>query len=104
MWLTFCTRVSSDLVHANKNNSQHVSSNQERTMSQNAKRLSMVITEELDELIDDLAREAGTSRTDVVRRALAVMKAFKQQKQQGRDHIGFVSDPSKLDVEVVNVL
>lgn len=73
-------------------------------MSQNAKRLSMVITEELDELIDDLAREAGTSRTDVVRRALAVMKAFKQQKQQGRDHIGFVSDPSKLDVEVVNVL
>jgi len=69
-----------------------------------AKRLSIIISDDLDRLIDELAEDAGTSRTDVVRRALAVLKAFKQQKKQGRDHIGFVSDPSKLEAEIVNVL
>jgi hypothetical protein len=69
-----------------------------------AKRLSIIISDDLDRLIDELASEAGTSRTDIVRRALAVMKAFKQQKEKGRDHIGFVEDASKLDVEIVNVL
>lgn len=68
------------------------------------KRLNVIISDDLDRLIEELATETGTSRTDVVRRALAVMKAFKQQKEKGRDHIGFVSDPSKLDVEIVNVL
>ena len=69
-----------------------------------AKRLSIIISDDLDRLIDELASDAGTSRTDIVRRALAVMKAFKQQKEKGRDHIGFVEDASKLDVEIVNVL
>jgi metal-responsive CopG/Arc/MetJ family transcriptional regulator len=69
-----------------------------------AKRLSVIISDDLDRLIDDLAADANTSRTDVVRRALAVMKAFKQQKELGRTHIGFVTDSSKLDVEIVNVL
>jgi len=73
-------------------------------MSTNGKRLSMIISEDLDQLIEDLATETGTSRTDVVRRALAVMKAFRQQKEQGRSHIGFVKDPTKLDAEIINVL
>jgi predicted transcriptional regulator len=68
------------------------------------KRLSVIISDDLDRLIDELAEDVGTSRTDIVRRALAVMKAFKQQKKLGRDHIGFVQDSSKLDAEIVNVL
>jgi hypothetical protein len=76
----------------------------EQRMGGNTKRLSMVISDDLDELIDNLASETGTSRTDVVRRALAVMKAFSQQKKRGRHHIGFVDDASKLDAEIVNVL
>lgn len=73
-------------------------------MSDNTKRLSMIISDDLDRLIDELASEAGTSRTDIVRRALAVMKAFKEQKARGREHIGFVKDATKLDAEIVNVL
>lgn len=68
------------------------------------KRLSMVVSSDLDQLISELAAQTGTSKTEVVRRALAVMKAFKHQKDQGRGHIGFVSDPSKLDTEIINVL
>ncbi|MEM9308083.1 MAG: ribbon-helix-helix protein, CopG family [Pseudomonadota bacterium] len=73
-------------------------------MSANTKRLSMMISDDIDKLIDELAADAGTSRTDVVRRALAVMKAYKQQKKQGRTHIGFADDPNKLDAEILNVL
>ncbi|WP_420857471.1 ribbon-helix-helix protein, CopG family [Marivivens marinus] len=73
-------------------------------MSKNSKRLSVIISDDLDELIDELAEDTGTSRTDIVRRALAVMKAFKQQKARGRTHIGFVDDASKLDAEIINVL
>ena len=73
-------------------------------MNERFKRLSVNINEDLDSLINELASDANISRTDVIRRALAVMKAFKQQKAAGRDHIGFVSDPTKLDAEIVNVL
>ena len=73
-------------------------------MSDKYVRLSVNISEELDDLIDDLANDAKISRTDVIRRALAVMKAYRQQEAAGREHIGFVSDPSKLDAEIVNVL
>ena len=73
-------------------------------MSTTGKRLSVNISSELDDLIDQLAKDADITRTDVVRRALSVMKAYQQQKKLGRDHIGFVDDPSKLDAEVLNVL
>ena len=73
-------------------------------MSDKYKRLSVNISQELDDLINELADQSNISRTDVVRRALAVMKAYRQQKSIGRDHIGFVEDPTKLDAEIVNVL
>lgn len=73
-------------------------------MSEKYVRLSVNISEELDELIDSLANDAKISRTDVIRRALAVMKAYRQQKAAGREHIGFVTDPTRLDAEIVNVL
>ena len=76
----------------------------EHPMTKVDKRLNVAITNELDELIDELARDAGTSRADIVRRALAVMKAYKSQKKAGRNHIGFTDAPEKLDAELLNVL
>lgn len=73
-------------------------------MAMNQKRLSVNISAELDELIDQLADDANITRADVVRRALAIMKAYKQQKEVGRDHLGFTSDASKLEAELLNVL
>lgn len=73
-------------------------------MSNATKRLSVNISDDLDKLIDELADDANITRADVVRRALAIMKAYKQQKQVGREHLGFTSDASKLDAELLNVL
>ncbi len=68
------------------------------------KRLSMNISSELDQLIETLARGGDMSRSDVVRRALSVMKAYQEQKAAGRGNLGFTADPAKLDAQILNVL
>ena len=69
------------------------------------KRLDVLISAELDaELTLAEYCEDGIPRHDRLRRGLAVLKAFSAAKKQGLKHLGFTSDPSKLDVEVVNVL
>lgn len=68
------------------------------------KAVTMKISEEVDTLLDEVSNEVGCSREDVLRRGLAVMKAFSQERKQGNTHIGFVADPSKLNSEVVGVL
>ncbi len=73
-------------------------------MSNATKRLSVNISDDLDKLIDELADDANITRADVVRRALAIMKAYKQQKNIGREHLGFTSDASKLEADLLNVL
>lgn len=69
-------------------------------------RLSMQITRDLDNSIDRIAKTSGKSKSEVVRSALAIIKAFHEQKSkpEGAAHIGFVRDSDKLDIEVVNVL
>ena len=67
-------------------------------------RLNVRISKELDQLIEEISDESEITRTEVVRRALAVMKAFREQRRQGRRHIGFANDPEKLDAEILNVL
>lgn len=67
-------------------------------------RLSIEVSKELAALLDSLAENEETSKTEIVRRALSVMKAYKEQANVGRKHIGFTADPTKLDSELVGVL
>ena len=67
-------------------------------------RLSIEVSKELAALLDSLAENEETSKTEIVRRALSVMKAYKEQAKVGRKHIGFTADPSKLDSELIGVL
>lgn len=69
-----------------------------------AKRLSIELSDDLAELLNRVADDQHTTMTDVVRRALAVIKAAEKQKSLGREHMGFVKNPEKLDVELVGVL
>lgn len=66
-------------------------------------RLSLQVTEELNRLLEEMADDAGTTKSDVLRQALALMKAARDGKKQHR-HLGFVSDPRRLDTEVVGLL
>jgi predicted transcriptional regulator len=67
-------------------------------------RLNMEVSEDLARLLDTLADEEDVTRTEIVRRALSVMKVYKSQIEAGRPHMGFVKEASKLDAELVGVL
>ena len=67
-------------------------------------RLSIEVSEELSALLESLAEKEETTKTEIVRRALSVLKAYRDQARVGRSHIGFTSDPTKLDAELVGVL
>jgi hypothetical protein len=61
------------------------------------------ISHEVDELLRDLSLDEGVARAEILRRAISVMKAFRMNKAKF-PHIGFVSNASKLDVEITGVL
>lgn len=67
-------------------------------------RLNMEVSEELVRLIDNLADKEDVTRTEIVRRALAVIKAYDDQIKNGRSHMVFTSEPKPSDVELVGVL
>ena len=66
-------------------------------------RLSLQVSEELNCLLEQMADDAGTTKRDVLRQALALMKAARDGKKDNR-HLGFVTDPRKLETEIVGLL
>ncbi len=67
-------------------------------------RLNIEVNQDLANLLDYLANDEDTTKAEIVRRALSVMKAYKEQIRRGRTHIGFADDPEKLDAEVLGIL
>ena len=66
-------------------------------------RLNLQVSEQLNADLDEMANSTGSNRTEVIRQALALMKIAHQARREGR-HLGLVSDPSKLDTELVGIL
>ena len=67
-------------------------------------RLNIEISDDLARLLDELSAEEQTTKTEIVRRGLSVMKAFRNQIKAGRPHIGFTSESDKLDAELLGIL
>jgi predicted transcriptional regulator len=67
-------------------------------------RMSIEVSQDVADFLEEVARDEDTSKTEIVRRALSVLKAFRQQKSKGRGNLGFASDPTKLDAEMLGVL
>jgi predicted transcriptional regulator len=66
-------------------------------------RMNLQVSPELSDVLDKIAGETGTNRTDVIRQALALMKVAHEAKQKGKK-LGLVTDASKLDTEIVGLL
>jgi hypothetical protein len=66
-------------------------------------RLNLQVSEQLNSDLEAMADSTGSNRTEVIRQALALMKIAHQARREGR-HLGLVSDPSKLDTELVGIL
>jgi len=69
-----------------------------------AKRINIEVSDEVAELLNRVAEGQQTTMSDIVRRALAIIKAAEKQKARGIEHLGFARDATKLDVELVGLL
>lgn len=67
-------------------------------------RMNIEVSQDVASFLDQLALDEATTKTEIVRRALSVLKAYQQQKAKGRNHIGFTADADKLDAELVGIL
>ena len=66
-------------------------------------RLNLQLSPEMNRTLEDIAEQTGANRTDVIRQALALMKAAHEAKLKNR-HLGWVADATKLDTEIVGLL
>jgi predicted transcriptional regulator len=66
-------------------------------------RLSLQVSQDLNQTLEDIADSTGSNRTDVIRQALALMKVAHTAKRDGK-HLGLVSDAARLDTEIVGLL
>lgn len=67
-------------------------------------RMNIEVSQDVADFIEELAEDEGATKTEIVRRALSVLKAYKIQKERGRSHIGFTSHPEALEAELVGIL
>lgn len=72
-------------------------------MAQEKVRLNLQVSSELNQMLETIAEDTGTQRSDVIRQALALMKVAHEAKRKGK-HIGLVSDPQQLETEIVGLL
>lgn len=66
-------------------------------------RMNLQVSTEMNDILGQIAERAGTNRSDVIRQALALMKVAHDAKRRGK-HLGIVSDPEKLDTEIVGLI
>jgi ribbon-helix-helix CopG family protein len=72
-------------------------------MAQPKVRLNLQMSGEMNELLEKIADDSGRNKSEVIRQAFALIKFAHEAKQKGK-HLGVVSDPDKLDVEIVGLL
>lgn len=65
-------------------------------------RLMMEVSPELVELLDKLAEKSQTTRTEVLRKAIALLDVSAQEKDRGRK-IGIFDENDKLIQEIVGI-
>jgi len=67
-------------------------------------RLNIELTHEMVSLLDGLADLEGVTRSELIRRGISVLKAYHEQREIGRPHLGFAKDPQRLDAELLGIL
>lgn len=67
-------------------------------------RLSLVVTTELAGFLREIAVKYGITVDEVFSRAVVGLQLIRLARRQGLPHVGFVSDPRKLDAELRDLL
>ena len=67
-------------------------------------RLHVEVSQELADILDSVAATEHATRSEIVRRAISVLKTYRDQRAMGRPHLGFVKDARRLDAEILGIL
>ncbi len=79
------------------------SNERERIAMMEKVRLNLQISSDLNKQLEEIADSSGSTKTDVIRQALALMKVAHNARKTGK-HLGLVGDAGKLDTEIVGLL
>jgi hypothetical protein len=66
-------------------------------------RINLQVSPGLNDILEGIAESSGSTKTDVIRVALALVDIAHRAKKDGK-HLGLVADASKLDTEIVGLL
>jgi metal-responsive CopG/Arc/MetJ family transcriptional regulator len=72
-------------------------------MAQEKVRMNLQVSAELNDMLEKIAGDTGSNRSEVIRQALALMKVAHEARKKGK-HIGLVTDPATLETEIVGLL
>ena len=65
-------------------------------------RLSLQVSDELNEALDAIAQDTGTTKSDVLRRAVVLLKSAHEARKEGY-RVGFARQANQLDREVIGL-
>lgn len=65
-------------------------------------KLSLELSRELDQMLQEIAEESATTKSEVLRRALALAEIAHDARREKR-FLGLVDDRRKLDTEIVGL-
>lgn len=66
-------------------------------------RFSLIVSPQLNELLEDLARAGHTTKSDVLRRAIALFDIATQARRNNK-HLGILDQDNNLEAEIVGLL
>jgi len=70
--------------------------------SSNKVRLSLDVSSELNDTLDSMAERTHSSKSDVLRKSIALMEVALQEREQG-NHLSVVSKDQKIVKEIVGL-
>ena len=63
-------------------------------------RITLVVSDELNEVLDELAKDTESSKSDVLRKSISLIKRAVNEKKAG-NHLGVFDNQQKIVKEII---
>lgn len=71
-------------------------------MSKNNVRLTLDLSNELNQTLDQMAKDSNASKSDILRKSIALFEVALKEKKK-KHHIGIFDDNNKMVKEIVGI-
>jgi predicted transcriptional regulator len=63
-------------------------------------RITLVVSDELNQVLDELAQDTETSKSDILRKSITLLELAVREKKRG-NHLGVFTNDEKIVKEIV---